>query len=111
MPGRRYENSVGRGVSVRRRQVPRADEYRTLTPAEALRDRYAAELPAGYDLILEFTAERICITAKGPGLLERECVAVAPDAAEQTSLFRRMAATAKFHDRVRRAAKRSRSHA
>jgi hypothetical protein len=100
---------VGRGVSVRRRQVPLADEYRILTPAEALRDRYAAELPAGYDLILEFTTSMFCVTAKGPGLQERECVDLAPEDAERTSVFRRLAATAKFHDRVRRAGKSNKS--
>lgn len=97
-----YENGVGRGVTARRRQVPLADSYRTLTSAEILRDHYAAELPPGYDLILEFTSERVCLTAKGPGLRERECIDVAPDAAERSSLFRRLAATAKLHARVRR---------
>jgi hypothetical protein len=69
---------------------------------EILRDHYAAELPPGYDLILESTSERVCLTAKGPGLRERECVDVAPDAAERSSLFRRLAATAKLYARVRR---------
>jgi hypothetical protein len=106
---RATRSGVGRGVTARRRLVPLGDEYRTLTSAEVLRDRHAAELPPGYDLVLEFTSDRICLTAKGPGLRERECVDVAPDAAETTSLFRRLAATAKFHDRVRRAAKSGKS--
>lgn len=98
---------MGRGVSTRRREVHPVDDYRTLTAAEVLRDRYAAELPPGYELILEFTADRFCLTAKGPGLRERECVEIAPDLAETTSVFRRLAAMAKFHDRVRRAMTRS----
>jgi hypothetical protein len=70
---------------------------------------YPAEFPPRYDLILEFTPERFCVTAEGPGLLERECVDLAPDAAEASSVFRRLAATAKLHDRVRRAGKASKS--
>jgi hypothetical protein len=94
--------------SASRREVHALDACRTLMAAEVLRDQYAAELPADYDLILEFSAEPVC-TAKRPRLRERECVAVAPDSADQTSLFRRMAATAKLHDRVRRAGKVSES--
>ena len=85
------------------------DSIRPLTAAEALRDRYAADLPPGYDLILEFTSDRICLTAKGPGLRERECVDAEPEAADTTGVFRRLAPPAKLHDRVRRAAKPSKS--
>lgn len=92
-----------------RRRQGLTDEYRNLTAAETLRDHYAAELPPGYELILEFTSRRVCLTATGPGLNERECVDVDPDAAERTSLFRRLAATAKLHDRVRRALNPSKS--
>jgi hypothetical protein len=62
------------------------DAPRTLTPAEDLRDQYAAQLPPGHDVILEFSESRFCLTATGPGLQERECVELAPEDAEDEHL-------------------------
>ena len=96
---------MGRGMTSLRRSrsaVEELDAIRPLTVAESLRDEYAATLPAGYDLVLEFGPSRFCLIAKGPGgFQERECVDVAPEDALGLSLFRRLAATAKFHHRVR----------
>ena len=96
---------MGRGTKIAaRRKLAQIEGNAPLRPAEWLLDQYAAELPAGYDLKLSWSAVHFELTLTGPdGLHEEERVDLSPEDAERSSVFRRLAATAKMHDRVRRA--------
>jgi hypothetical protein len=97
---------MGRGRNRTRRELASTDSDldsdRLLTAAWRLRDRYAADLPADYDLFLAFTATRFCLTVTGPnGFRQRECLDVAPDDARSMSVFRHLVSAAKLHDSLR----------
>lgn len=96
---------MGRGRRIAgRRQLAETGGNAPLRSAEWLLDQYAAELPPAYELVLSFSSVHFELTLTGPdGLHEEERVDLSPEDAERSSVFRRLAATAKMHDRVRRA--------